>query len=455
MMLNILQCACGFLFQILPGAFFCLYPFRNNFRCPLKGVLAGLGVTLTAMTVLFTYVYIKLEVPAAGNISHSPLEVIFLVTLLFLLLFYIFFVKAQTSHKLFVLFIIMTYGFLVTEAVSYLLNLFPVSYDEYMYSSRTLIFHLSVNGILFCPMLDLMRYIQKALGSHISDRMWRSLTIIPAAFVLALLIFYELPVAVSLSAESILGLLSKAMIIFILFLYYWLFRILEQVRTLSEEQAYLSAMAGNQRSQAESEKKVREARHEIMHHINALSILIKAGDYAGAENYLDKISMVSYEMPVPKHTSHPLLNAILAEYKKQAENAQVKTTYQILAQTFLSIEDSDLCQLVSNLLDNALEGCSHVAPEKRSLQLIVRQKGNFLFFSCENSCNPAKIKYKNQKLVSTKTGFNRKAHGFGISIMEQIAEKYNGFLRTSAEGNTFTVNINLCLNSDKVNEREG
>lgn len=445
MVLNILQCVGGFLLQILPCAFFCLYPFYDDLRYPRKKVLSAFIGILAVMTILFTWLYIKLQVPSAEHIDHLPLEIAFLITLVLFFLLYIFCIDAPIVHKVFIFFIVMNYGFLMSEMVSYLIHFFGGSYEDYLYSPRTFIFQLVLNGILFYPMLDLMRYMQKAVKSDIPDKKWWNLITCPAVFILTLFIFYKLLSSTTVSASFIPGLFSKAMGLLMFLFYYWTFRIIEQERLLAEEQAHLLALVDHYASMADSTEKVREARHEIMHHVTALSMLIKSKDYAGAENYLDKISKTTDAIPAPPHTPHPFLNSILTEYKKRAEADHIQVTYQIFVPASLSIDNSDLCQLISNLLDNSLEGCAYVDPQKRSLHLTIRQKGNFLFFSCENSCNPSQIKYMNGKPLSTKLSSDNKAHGFGIPIMERIAEKYNGMLRTSIKGNYFTVDINMCL----------
>lgn len=445
MILDILQCVCGFLAQMLPCAFFCMYPFRDSFRYRRKNALIAFAILLTALTASFTGVYIKLQIPVVGDVNKLPLDIIFLVSLVLFLLLYLFCIDARTVHKLFVFFMMINYGFFVSKTSSYLIKLLFKDYEDYLYSPRTLLFLFLLNGILFFPMLDLMRYTEKALKSHISDKNWRNLTLLPAVFVLTLLVFYELPYSAVLSPSFILELFSKAMMVFLFVFCHWTFRLIDQEQTLAEEQVRLAAMVENYRSAADSAEKVREARHEIMHHVAALSILIKGKDYAGAENYLDKISRTTYAIPDPPHTPHPLLNSMLSDYKKKADDAHIQVTYHIFVQASLQIDDSDLCQLVANLLDNALEGCAHVEPDKRTLQLTIRLKGNFLFFSCENSCDPSRIKFVNGQLLSTKDSPDSKAHGFGIPIMERIVEKYNGVLRTSVNGEHFTVDINMCL----------
>lgn len=228
MILYILQCVCGFLLQIVLCTFFCVYPFDGNFRYSRIKFISACSGILAVMGILFTSVYIKIEVPTAENVSYFPLKIIFSAAVVLLMLLHHFFIKAPTTHKLFVFFIIMNYGFLVREAAAYLWKLFPASYDNYMYSPRTLIFHLLVNGILFCPMLDLMHYMQKVFSSPIPEKTWRNLIMIPAVFILTLLICYELPGATAMSITPVLRVFVKAIGVFMLFLCYWIFRVLEQ-----------------------------------------------------------------------------------------------------------------------------------------------------------------------------------------------------------------------------------
>ena len=108
------------------------------------------------------------------------------------------------------------------------------------------------------------------------------------------------------------------------------------------------------------------------------------------------------------------------------------------------MEDIDLCRMLTNILDNAIEGCQKVSEERRFVRLNLISKDNFLFVKCENACDESLLKIANGKYKSTKNDMAR--HGYGLKIIREIAEKYNGILNVQAHNGIFTVTTNLCLN---------
>ncbi len=438
----ILHGLCGFYLQLLPCAFYCFYPFYDSFRYSRRVVFGSAGSIMAVMSAIFTYVYVQLDIPSGEYANYLPLNLIFLLTLGLLLACYILCIRAWLLQKLFVFIVVMNYGFLVTMTINQLAPFFPRRQD-YMYSDIVLILHVLVNLILCYPMMDVLRHARRAFRSQIDPGIWRGIVSIPGVFIFCLLVFYEIPTSAGVPGSDVLHVFTKIMMLLVLFVCSISFRTLESAKRRAEESVALKTMVENYRSMAEISDKVKEARHEFNHHIAALSILLQNKDYEGAEKYLARFSRVTVNTAV-SYTPHILLNAMLLEYRKRAEAAGVRYQYSIhVPSASLSIEDVDLCQFLSNLLDNALDANSRFLPEKRQLTLTIRQKDKFLFFSCQNPCDASLIRTDaGGGFRTTKAG---SAHGYGIPIMKRIAEKYNGILRVSAQDGIFTATANLCL----------
>lgn len=450
MMLLTFLYAAGFLIQILPCAFYCLYPLRDNFRFSRKKVLVSAMLLLVLLDILF--VWLGLFPPSALRPHAAFLsELIFYLSLAVLLCVYLFFIRAAAIHKLFVFFIVMNYGFFVTESVFLLCDAFPYwNETEYIYSPHSILFHLFFNGSLLYPMLLLMRHVRRAFQSPVPKGIWKRLTLVPAGFIVLMCLTYRLPLYANTPEYITLNLVTKAMELFMLFLYYWIFRVMEQAQKQADEHSRLEAMVNNYKTLAQTSGQLHEMRHEIMHHIHALSILMDSQDYEGAKNYLASVNQMAALIPPVSYTAHPLLDSILTDYKRRAEDAGIAVRYQIYVPKLPFIEDIDLCQLLTNLLDNALEGCSHAEPDGRSLSLNIRQTGNFLFFSCENTCDSSRLTFRDgQPLPACPAD---EAHGHGIPLMRRICDKYNGALKTCASEGRFRTSINLCLAGNERKE---
>lgn len=435
--------AVGFLIQILPCAFYCLYPFWDDFRFSRKKILVSALGLLAFLDILF--VWLGLFPPSALQPYAAFLsELAFYLSLAALLCIYLFFIRAAALHKLFAFFIVMNYGFFVTESVSLLCDVFPYWYGtDYIYSPHSILFHLLFNGVLLYPMLHLMRHVRRAFRSPISKGMWKKLTLVPTVFILLMCFTYRLPLYSNAPEYITVELVTKAMDLFMLFLYFWIFRVMEQAQRQAEERSRLEAMVNNYKALAHTSGQLHEMRHEIMHHIHALSILMDRQDYEGAKDYLASVDRMAALIPPVSYTAHTLLDSILTDYKHKAEASGITVQYQIYVPKPPAIEDVDLCQLLTNLLDNALEGCAHVESSRRSLSLTVKQNGNFLFFSCENTCDSSRLTFQNGHPLPP--GAEDQAHGHGIPLMRRICEKYNGALKTCASEDRFKASINLCL----------
>ena len=110
----------------------------------------------------------------------------------------------------------------------------------------------------------------------------------------------------------------------------------------------------------------------------------------------------------------------------------------------LSIDEADLCTLLVNLLDNALEAAAQVQPPKRREVLCrIKLSQGFLAIHCENTyCGTVRLDQAGQ-LVTTKA--NAEGHSFGLVQMRAVAEKYNSVLDISYDQDRFTVQTALAL----------
>lgn len=435
----------GFLLQILPCAFFCCYPFAGRFKIPARRLAVIILSVTFAMCMIFTVLGLLISPETPGQLNHLVLNLVFYITLLILLAIYCFLIQAYLFEKLFVFFIVMNYGFMVTEVLTAITDFFQITGvgDNYMYGLEWLALYSAVSLLFFSPMNFLLRRIRRAFENLAGEKIWLPFSMIPAAFILFVSFCIHLPRLAGIKADSILRLFLLACFFFIFFLYNWMFIILERVKDQEDETMALQMILNNYQHSMKYAQTIREMHHEIRHHMNAISIYLNHKDYSGAESYLPKWSGSITSLTTAEYTSHPLINSILAEYQDKAKKLGIRTDYQITVPDQLHMDDMDLCRFLTNLLDNALEGCSHVDPPKRYITLKIKKDGQFLFFSCENSCQEKDLKPAGDKFQSTKQVPG--SHGLGIPCMYAIAERYNGVFRTKVSGNVFTAHANLCM----------
>ena len=435
---------CGFSLQIFPYAFFCLYPFRDRFRLSTKKTMLMALSIFIVMVIPFSLIA---QFNIGGDYRELIWNVIFYIALLLFGIFYCFSIQAKTAEKLFVFFVVMSYGFFVTSTVTFLHRTFRFPSDHFMYPPLALILTLIINLLLAKPFLMLMERIRTMINADLESRIWKILCSLPALFILIASIA-QFSSIINLSTNMVVHAMFVLFAVFAFMVYAVFFSVMEYIRSKQEEQRISERILENYRNQAENNEHILEIHHEIRHHMNALSSYLKQEDYAGARQYIQKFTEEAEQLPFVTYTANALVNSILSEFAERASRYKAIVEYSIIIGRRLNMEDIDLCRMLTNILENAVEGCQNVSEGQRIIRLNLHSKGNFLFIKCENSYNEDNLRITNGKYKSSKKNSDR--HGYGLKIINGIAEKYNGILSVQVHDGFFAVTTTLCL--DENNE---
>lgn len=203
-------------------------------------------------------------------------------------------------------------------------------------------------------------------------------------------------------------------------------------------------MLENIRGMEDSLRVSDKQRHEMKHHIAAMQILLKNGDVCKAGEYLEKITEAVDEAGMQRYTENILVNAILNDEIKKAAACDIKTEADIVVPRELSLDDHDLCSLLYNMLDNAIDACARMpAGKKRWINFRIHKKGHFLIVLCRNSKSGSIVTGDGGYITTSKK--NRAGHGYGLPVMREICEKYHSVLLVEFYEDSFTVKTNLRL----------
>ncbi len=138
-------------------------------------------------------------------------------------------------------------------------------------------------------------------------------------------------------------------------------------------------------------------------------------------------------------TGSPLLDVLLTEKSLYCEQNNINISCMIDGGKLGFIEEGDLYCLFGNLIDNALEAVKKIAqPERRIIDLVVKQKGSMLLVQEENYFD-GELEFSEGLPVTTKG--DREHHGFGMRSLRLIARKYGGELSAYVKGDVFHLNI--------------
>lgn len=196
--------------------------------------------------------------------------------------------------------------------------------------------------------------------------------------------------------------------------------------------------------QKQSEEKTRAFRHEMNHHMNTIYAFLQENQIERAEKYIAAVTDELEALPKGIYSSNLMINVIASTYLDRAKQEGIKVQHRIMVPETLAIADSDLCVLLNNMLENAVEACERMPKESdRYLRLTINFDKNFLFISCVNSsCNMSE-NYDPFSIPTSKE--DKEKHGYGIAAMKKVAEKYNSILKIEALQGAFSVKTNLFL----------
>lgn len=218
----------------------------------------------------------------------------------------------------------------------------------------------------------------------------------------------------------------------------WTLRTNAEVSVLKEQKRLVLA---NYNLLLEANKASSSVRHEMRHHITALSGILDCGDVERARRYIASITSELNQLPVGYYSHNVLVNVIAGTYLNRAQTQGIRIQHCLNVPPGLPIADEDLSVFLNNMLQNAVEACERMNPEhRRYINIQMNLRENFLFIKCVNSTDdpPKDISRADEEQL-------RSGHGYGLAAMRKIAEKYGSMLMIEQLPGEFEIKSNLCL----------
>jgi sensor histidine kinase regulating citrate/malate metabolism len=182
-------------------------------------------------------------------------------------------------------------------------------------------------------------------------------------------------------------------------------------------------------------------RHDYHNHIQAMKAHRALGQNVELDAYLSRLDadLTSVDKLIKSGTV--MADAILNSKLSLAKARKIEVSAKAAVPEYISISEIDLCVIIGNLLDNAIEACLRIDDEAgRYIRLYIDVKREHLYISITNTSGGAAEK-RGGKYHSGK-GEN---HGFGLLRVDRIVEKYGGYLRRADESGAFSTEVMLPL----------
>ena len=182
-------------------------------------------------------------------------------------------------------------------------------------------------------------------------------------------------------------------------------------------------------------RKMRGWRHDYRHHIQTMKVHMQNGEYEEVNHFLDMLDDDLTHVETVIKTGNRMADAILNSKLSIAAAKNIKVKAEARIPVSLSVSELDLCIILGNLLDNAIEACTTLPEEERLIRIYMEMKGNYLYLSITNTA-------EGKKKHSFKTT-KGEGHGFGLARIDAIIKKYGGYLTRASEDGAFSTEVLL------------
>lgn len=186
-------------------------------------------------------------------------------------------------------------------------------------------------------------------------------------------------------------------------------------------------------------QKMRGWRHDYHNHIQTLKFLAANNDIVGIREYLNELDTNLSLLDSSIRTGNSMADAILNSKVSLAKAREIDVRVDAHIPVKLKISEIDLCCILGNLFDNAIDASMALPPQNRLIRVYMDMKGSRLYISFTNFTSQKKLGKLGRVFATTK-GFG---HGLGLSRIENIVEKHDGYLSFNSEDGAFTAEILL------------
>lgn len=428
--------------DVFPWIFLLYMPFKDRLRFSVitTGVLNYIALTI------YLLIFKKITTAEFYNLdvmfSYRMVQIFVVLTLV------IFLVDDYIEKSLFVYGLLLPISVVILVWSSHINNYITIKQSATYLDTAVL--RIIISAICFPFMYILWKkYIVPVVKTD-NRRQWRQAWIIPIIFSIVSLAYCENNFEITyMRFNQVIARFTLSIGVVIVSVMQFSNMNTEEKFVRAEEKAKRSKMLIDMKSEqynmiTEKIEKTRKSRHDIHHHINVVYQLAKENKIEQLIEYLEEYNKIDSTKEPMVYCNNSTVDAILNHYILLAKDNGIEVHLNVALPEELKIRDTDLCIVIGNLLENAIEASEK--EENKRIKLRINRSNEYLCMLVSNLYN-GEIKKGHSGYYSRKREF--KDTGIGLSSVSAVVEKYDGRMEidhTNGEFNVFIMMANISSN---------
>lgn len=291
--------------------------------------------------------------------------------------------------------------------------------------------------LLYLPAIwAYIRFLRPAIRevSGSDKKLWYSISLVSALFLTVFSIF----VVIYYMKNSFMAWYSILFTVTVLIYGSVLWVIFNTIRYMRKEsrteliEKNMEYLQGQLQVARKNELFARTIRHDFRHHSQTIASMLQKGETREALRYIEQYNESLDDAKPKEFCPNVTVNAILSSFYTKAQNDGISVSITADTQKDTVISDTDFVAILSNLLENAVNGCKKCA-SRGEITVHIRTVGDKTVIVCSNPCVQG-LAIENNML---------RDRGIGIDSMVTAAEKYGGDIRYQLENGILTVSVIL------------
>jgi signal transduction histidine kinase len=179
---------------------------------------------------------------------------------------------------------------------------------------------------------------------------------------------------------------------------------------------------------------LRIMKHDYKFHLNTALDMLQSGDLEKSKEYLSGLHEQIENKELPNFCGNVVVNSLVSDYARKCKELNIEFNVTILIPPGFSVPNYEMCIVLGNLLENAVEACRKLE-NNRQIKLVLKPNGEQLILMVRNTFN-GELVLDGEKFVSTKKD---DSGGIGLESVMAVVDRFGEMFNINYDNEYFSV----------------